>query len=155
MTAQTGRTVNKWVAFLVEDSGGTIRNIPVNSINGVGLAYDEMDVTAFTDSIKNALPGHPDCTISISGPFDNTALVGSHTVLSGINGGVTPLALDVQVGIKHAWEADEPQFGLTATATSGFICTNYSVDMSSMEYSATFKVIGSTAPAWGTAAETT
>lgn len=155
MAAQTGRTTQKWVAFLVDDSAGTLRNIAVDSINGVGLVYDEVELTAFTDAIKGALPAHPDVTITISGPFDSTASTGSHTVLSGINGGNTPLSLDVQVGIRHAWESGEPQFGITSSATSGFLCFDYQPDLNTGKYSAKFRMYpGSSAPAWGTAAET-
>ena len=155
MTAQTGRTTSKWTAFLVDDSAGTPRNIPVDSINGVGLTYDEVDLTAFTDAIKGALPAHPDVTITITGPFDTTADTGSHTVLSAICGGVTPLTLDVQVGMRHAWEAGEPQFGITSSAANGFLCFEYIPDVNSGKYSAKFRMFpGSIAPAWGTAAET-
>lgn len=160
MAAQTGRTVSKWINFIVDDSAGTLRNIPVDSINGVGLTYDEADVTAFQDAIKNVLPNHPSCQVTITGPFDNSTtassptLSGSHTVLSGIVGGNTPLSMDIQLGIRHAWESGEPQFGITSSATSGMLCTAYTVDLSSMKYSATFSVMGGTAPAWGTAAET-
>ncbi len=159
MAAQTGRTVSKFCNFIVDDSGGTLRNIPVDSINGVGLEYDEAEVTAFQDAIKNVLPGHPDLTIEISGPFDNSAvaasptLSGSHTVLKDIAGGNTPLSLDVQIGIRHAWEAGEPQFGISSSSTIGMLCTKYTVDLADMKYSATFRVMGGTAPAWGTAAE--
>lgn len=161
MTAQTGRTVSKWIDFIVDDSTGTIRSIPVDSVNGVGLSYSEADLTAFQDAIKGVLPETPDCEISISGPFDTSAaaaagtLSGSHTVLSAIVGGVTPLTLDIQVGIRQAWVTDEPQFGITSSATSGFLCTAYDVDLSSMKYTAKFKMFpGSSAPAWGTGAET-
>lgn len=160
MTAQTGRTVSKWTDFRCDDSGGTLRSIPVDSINGVGLTYEESDVTAFQDALKNVLPNQPTCQITITGPFDNSAaasagtLSGSHTILSGIVGGVTPLSLDIQIGIRHAWESGEPQFGITSSSTSGFLCTAYSVDIASMKYSATFSVMGGTAPAWGTSAET-
>ena len=154
MTAQTGRTVSKHVAFKIDDSVGTVREIAVNSINGVGLVYDEMDVTAFMDAIKNVLPNHPDLNITISGPFDNTASTGSHTVLSGVVGGNTPLTMDIQFGIRHAWEAEEPQFGITSSATSGMLVTSYVVNPDDMTYTATLRVMGGTAPAWGTAAET-
>ena len=160
MAAQTGRTTQKWTNFIVDDSGGTIRSIPVDSINGVGLTYDEVELTAFQDAIKGALPAHPDCVITITGPFDTSAaaasptLSGSHTVLSGINGGTTPLTLDVQVGIRHTWEAGEPQFGITSSAANGFLCTAYQVDVNAGKYSAKFRVYpGSVAPAWGTSAE--
>ena len=155
MAAQTGRTVSKWVAFLVDDSAGALRSIAVDSINGVGLTYDEVELTAFFDAVKGVLPNHPDVTIAITGPFDNTASTGSHIVLSGIAGGVTPLSLDIQIGMRHAWESGEPQFGLTSSATVGFLCTDYTVDPGTGKYAAKFRVYpGSTAPAWGTAAET-
>jgi hypothetical protein len=155
MTANTGRTTSKWTAFLVDDSAGTPRNIPVDSINGVGLTYDEVDLTAFVDAIKGALPAFPNCTITITGPFDTTATTGSHTVLSGIVGGQTPLTLDVQVGIRHAWESGEPQFGITSSTANGFLCTEYVADVNAGKYSAKFVMFpGSVAPAWGTAAET-
>jgi len=159
MAVQTGRTVSKFVDFVIDDSGGTLRSIPVTTINGVGLTSDEIDVGAIQESIKNVLPGHVDCVINIAGPFDTTGveaagtLSGSHTVLNGINGAATPLTLDVQIGMRQAWEAGEPQFGITSSATIGFLCMNYIVDLSSMTYTATFRVVGGTAPEWGVAAE--
>lgn len=160
MAAQNGRTVKRYTNFIVDDSAGTLRSIPVDSINGVGLDYDEVDLTAFQDAIKGVLLDTPDCTITISGPFDSSvaatspALSGSHTVLSAIVGLNVPLSLDVQIGIKHAWEAGEPQFGITSSATSGFLCKSYIVDPQNAKYSATFRMAaGSAAPAWGTAAE--
>ena len=161
MTALTGRTTSNWIDFIVQDSGATLRSIPVNTINGLGLNYEETDLTAFQDAIKGALLGQPDCSIDIAGPFDTTAaasagtLSGSHTILSAIVGVLTPLAIDVQVGIRAAWESGAPQFGITSTATSGFLCSNYSVDVGAGTYTAKFVMFpGSSAPAWGTAAET-
>ena len=133
----------------------------MDSINGVGLDYPERNLTAFQDAIQGALPETPNCVITISGPFDNSAaatagtLSGSHTILNGINGGNTPLTLDVQIGIRHAWESGEPQFGITSSAANGFLCRKYDVDIESMRYTAVFGMYpGSIAPAWGTAAET-
>src|SRR4051812_23443430 len=114
----TGRTHPRWIDFRVKDSGGTLRSIPVSSINGIGLNYEEMDVTAFQDAIKSSVLGQPEAPIEVSGPFDTSAvaaagtLSGSHTVLNAIDGATTPLTLDVQVGIGHAWTAGEPQFGI-------------------------------------------
>ena len=160
MAAQTGRTHFKHIDFIVDDSSGTLRSIPVNEINGVGLEYEELDLTAWQDAIMGALSGHPNCEIDIKGPWDTTAaqaagtLSGSHTILSGINGGSTPLSLDVQVGVRQAWESGEPQFGITSSATSGFLCRSYVPDLNTMTYSAKFSMFpGSSAPAWGTAAE--
>lgn len=160
MTAQTGRTVSKFVDFRIDDSGGTLRSIPINSINGVGLTYPEVELTAFQDAVKGVLLNTPECTITITGPFDTTAaqtagtLSGSHTILSAIVGALTPLTLDIQIGVGHAWESGEPQFGITSSAANGFLCSDYQVNPNDGTYSATFVMFpGSIAPAWGTAAE--
>jgi len=161
MAAQTGRTVGRWVDFILDDSGGTLRSIPVSSIGGLGLTYDEVELTAIQDAVKGILPGHPDMSIAIAGPFDNTAaaavgtLSGSHTILSAVNGGSTPLTMDIQVGIQHAWESGEPQFGITSTAANGVLVTDYQVDPVAGTYTAKIRMFpGSAIPAWGTAAET-
>jgi len=154
MTANTGRTTSKWVTFSVDNSAGTLTQIPVDSINGVGLTYEEVDVTAFQDAIRGALPGTPTCTIEITGPFDTTATTGSHTVLYNLAGGVTPLAMSIAIGIRHAWDT-EPVFGITGTTANGFLCRLYEVDVNNGKYRAVFGMYpGSAAPAWGTAAYT-
>jgi hypothetical protein len=161
MAPNTGRTTFKNVRFLLEDSGGVLRHIPINSLSAVGVTYDEVDVTAFQDAVKGMLPAMPDAPIEIGGPFDTTAaavspaLSGSHTVLAALNGLMSPLTLDVQMGIRQTWEAGEPQFGITATATSGYIVTNYIVNPAEGTYTARLVLFpGSALPAWGTAAET-
>lgn len=164
MGANTGRTTSKWITFVIGDSGNdTLRSIPTNSISIVGLAYAEQDLTAYQDAVSNRLPGQPDAPVDISGPLDTSAattvalgLSGSHTVLAPLVGATTPLTLDVRFGIRQAYTTGEPQFGITATSTAGYICTSYSVTPSDMTYSASFRLYpGSTAPAWGTAGETT
>lgn len=165
MAAQTGRTVFRWTRFVVDDSGGTLREVPITSLSAVGVVYDEVDVTAFQDAVKGALPGMPDAPIEISGPLDTTAAVaaaasgvapalsGSHTILSAINGVQTPLSLGIYIGIRHNWETGEPTFGISSSATSGYLCTSYTVDTANMTYKATFKLFpGSALPTWGTAA---
>lgn len=167
MTANTtGRTVSKWTLFVIDDVAGTLRSLPVTSINGVGLTYPTKDLTAWQDAIKGALPETPECEIEIEGPFDISAaqtvavgLSGSHTVLSAyVDGRLTtglPLTLDVRVGMRHAWESGEPQFGITGGATDGFVCVSYVPNINDGTYTAKFVLMpGSTAPAWGTTVET-
>ena len=155
MATQTGRTVSKHVTFKCDDSGGTLRTVTgVKSINGVGLNYDEIDVTAFADALKNFLPGHADFSMDVTGELDSTADTGFHIVFSGVVGVATPLSFDTQFGMRHAWESGEPQFGMTSSATSGVICTAYTVSPDATEATATLRVMGGTAPAWGTTAET-
>ena len=166
MAPNTGRTVSRWTSFYIHDSAGTLRQIPVATINAVGVTFDETDLTALQDAVKGMLPNMPDAPISISGPLDTVAAVaaaaglsGSHTVLAPLQaasaaGTAIPLSLDVRVGIRHTWESGEPQFGLTASATSGYILTAYNVDINASSYSAEFRLFpGSALPAWGTTAE--
>lgn len=167
MASNTGRTAGKWMKFQVEDSGGTLRDVPITSINGLGLNYPEVDVSAIQDAVKGFLTGQPDYSLEISGPLDSSAaqaasgsaaaaaLSGSHTVLSDLAGGVTPLGFGIYCGIQHVWETGEPVFGLSSTATAGILCMNYNVNIVDGTYTATFRLFpGSTAPAWGTAAIT-
>jgi len=151
MTANTGRTHAKHITVKLDNSGGTLTDISayVNSIGTVGLSYESQDVTAFSDGVKNIVIGQPTAALTIGGPFDTTI----HSHMAAIDGVGTPLSLDIQIGICHAWESGEPQFGITSSSTSGYVCTGYTVDMSANTWSATLDVFGPTAPAWGTSAE--
>ena len=160
----TGRTVTKWTRFGVDDSAGTPREIPVDSISPVGFQYDEADETAYQDQVKGYLAGHPDAAIDVTGPFSNLAasalaasgavpvLSGSHTVLNPISAPTftTPLGLWIGFGIRGWWTAGDPAFGVVApSATSGYVCTKYTVEGD--KYSARFVPYPGTVPAWGTA----
>ncbi len=152
MTAQTGRTHAKHITFKLDNSSGTLTDLSahVNTIGTVGLTYDSQDVTAFSDGVKNVVIGQPGAPLTIGGPFDTV----SHAHMIAINGAATPLSLDIQFGIRHAWEAGEPQFGITSSTSVGYLCHSYVVDISANTWSAQLDVFGATAPAWGTAAET-
>jgi hypothetical protein len=160
----TGRSVTKWTRFAVDDSAGTPREIPVDSISPVGFTYDETDLTAYQDQVKGYLANHPDAPIDITGPFDNStavslstsgvapALSGSHTVLTPISAPTftTPLGLWIGFGIRGWWTSGDPAFGVVApSATSGYVCTKYNVE--GEKYSARFVPYPGTVPAWGTA----
>jgi hypothetical protein len=164
MATQFGRTVSRWTRFILDDSAGTLREIPIDSLSVCGITFAEKDTTAFQDAVANALPDMPSAPIDVTGPFDTAAAVaiagsatqpalsGSHTVLAPINGLYTPLALGILIGIGHYWEAGEPVFGISGTAANGYVLVKYTVDLSAMKYSASFRVkSGSAAPAWGTA----
>jgi len=164
MAAQTGRTVSKWVRFITDDSAGTLREIPINSLSVVGIVYAEQDVTAFQDAVMGQLPNMPDAPIEVSGPWDNSAaaaisasgaapvLSGSHTVLNPINGLSVPLSLGVDFGVRHYWETGEPTFIMSSSATSGYLLTKYTVDASGMIYTARYVLYpGSALPVWSTA----
>lgn len=150
--ASTGRTHAKYIQVFVDDSGGTLTELTayVNNIGTVGPTYETQDVTAYSDGAKNIVIGQPSLPLTLSGPFDTVV----HAHMIAIVGAVTPLSLDIRVGIRSAWDAGEPQFGITSSATSGYLCTSYAADLNSNTWTATFDVFGATAPAWGVAAET-
>lgn len=163
MATNSGRTVSRWARFIVDDIGGVLREVPIDSLSACGITFAEQDLTAFQDAISVALPGMPSAPIDITGPWGNDAAVaiatsgnapalsGAHTVLQPINGLYTPLALGILIGVGHYWETGEPVFGITGTTTNGYIVTKFNVDFSTMKYAASFRVkAGSAAPSWGT-----
>ena len=159
----TGRTSPRFAKFQIEDSGGTLRDVPVSSLGSVGLVYDEIDVSAMQELVKNFLSGQASFSLAISGPFDNTAaaaasgsgasaaasLSGSYTVLEPLNGGLTPRAFGVYFGVQNNWSTGDPVFG----GDNSVIVTEFTMDPSAGTYSAKLAHIsGGTAPAWGTTA---
>ncbi len=157
----TGRTVGKSFKFQIEDSNAALRDIPVMTIGDVGINYDEVDVTALQDALKNALDGQGNFSLDFGGPFDNTAvatasgtgaaaaLSGSHTVLSALNGAQTPRSFGVYIGIQGYWATGDPVFG----AIDSVIVSKYTVNPANGTYSAHIVTAGNRTndPAWGTA----
>ena len=153
MAAQTGRTHDKWITVKLDNAAGTLTDISayVSDVGTVGLVFDTTPVTAFSDGVKNVAIGQPGAPLQFSGPVDTVII----TQLTGYtNGGLTAgggLSLDIQRGIRHAWEAGEPQFGITGSATVGYQQAGFTV--TGGVWTATFEPLGPTAPAWGTSAE--
>jgi len=161
MASLTGRTTFKWTTLYIGDTGNVLRAVPIDSLSAVGVKYDEQEVTAWQDAVKGRLPTMPDCVIEFGGPWDTSSaatvptLSGSQTVLYPLVGLSVPRTIDIRIGIRAAPEADSPQFGLSRSATSGFIVTNFDVDMKTGSYKArAVPFPGSDLPAFGTAAET-
>lgn len=101
----TGRTVARWTRVYVDgyDMSGMARSIgPLESV------YEEIDMTTLGDSVKNYLPGHPSLNIGVfNAVFDNTADVGTHTVLQ-TTGNRTVLVVK---GIRAEPAIGDPCFG--------------------------------------------
>jgi hypothetical protein len=160
----TGRTVSKFFKFQIEDSGGVMRDIPVLTIGGVGVSYDEVDVSALQDAFKKFFSGQGTVSLTLTGPLDNTAaqaasgtgaapaLSGSHTVLQPLNGALTPRSFGAYFGIQAYWSTGDPVFG----GIDSIIVTDYQVTDNGQSYSAKIAVAGNAVnlPAWGTAAIT-
>jgi hypothetical protein len=108
------------------------------------------------------LAGQGNFSLSITGPFDNSAAVaastsgnvaalsGSHTVLEPLNGGLTPRAFGIYFGIQGYWTSGtDPVFG----ADNSVIVTDYQVDPAAGTYTCKLAYPGGgTAPDWGVTA---
>jgi hypothetical protein len=151
MTALTGRTHAKHIKVYIDSIAPTLTDVTayVNTVGTIGLTYDAQDVTAFSDGTKNIVIGQPGAPLTIGGPFDSVG----HAIFIAINGSAVPLSLDIQIGMRAAWESGAPQFGITSSASSGYLMTGYTVDMGANTWSAQLDVFGATAPAWGSTAE--
>ena len=149
MAANTGRIHDKNTEVWLDDSAGTLTNLSayLNNVGAVGLDKEVTDVTAFSDTVHNFLNGYPTAPIQLAGPLD-TVLIDHLKALSD----VTPLSLGIYYGVRHAWESGEPTFGLTSSATSGYLFGGFMVSGGIL--TAKFNVFGPTAPVWGTAAIT-
>lgn len=160
----TGRTSLRYFKFQIEDSGGAMRDIPIKTIGGVGITYDEIDVSAIQEAVKGMFAGQGNFAVTITGPFDNTAaatasasgeaasahLSGSHTVLQPLNGAMTARSFGAYFGIQADWTTGDPVFG----AVDCVHVTDYTVDPIAGTYSAKIVKAGNAvnSPAWGTAA---
>lgn len=150
MTANTGRTIESvYTQFWVDNSAGTLTNLSAycNGVGAVGLDNKTVDVTAYSDAVYNFLADKPTAPLTISFLLDTVVI--THLAALDRN---TPLSLGVYYGIRHAWEAGEPTFTLSSSATSGYITLGFKVNNGIV--TAQFDVFGPTAPAWGTAAAT-
>jgi len=149
MTAQTGRTHPKYIGFFLDNSGGTLTDLTahLDTAGTFGLTYEELDVTGASNAVQNVVVGRPSAPLTISFVYDTVVM--AHLMALDH---VTPLTLDVRVGIRHAWESGEPCFGITSSATEGYVFEDFTTD--GVKITAKFNVFGPTAPGFSTTAHT-
>lgn len=143
----------------IEDESGELRDIPVMTFAGVGLTYNEIDITHLRDTVKQFLTGKASFGITIAGPWGNEpvqdpsgggerpALSGSHTVLSPLVGNKVPRAFGVFIGAGADWDVGMPVFG----GDNVVIIADYTVNPTANTY--TCKLVNGMSglpPAWGT-----
>jgi hypothetical protein len=76
----TGKTNSRFARLLVD---GTDLSGDVRSVGSVGIEYDNIDVTGWSNGVVNFTLGNASTGISaFDAVFSNTALTGSHTELS-------------------------------------------------------------------------
>lgn len=149
MTANVGRTNANQIMFYLDNSSGTLTDLTpyTKNVGTFGLKFESQDVTAYSDGVKNVTIGRPEAPLQVTFQWDT--VVYAHLIALNRN---TPLSLDIRVGIRHAWESGEPTFGITSSATSGYVLQ----DMlpTDTEIVCTFDVFGPTAPNFATTAHT-
>lgn len=86
--ATSGKIHGKSANLQVTDAGGTLRDISgdVSDVDGLPGASEVADATGLGATAKAYLGGLNDVKFTVKGQFNDTALTGSHTVLSGIRG---------------------------------------------------------------------
>lgn len=146
MAPNTGKSHSKFIRVWVDDDGvPTLRDISasVTSVT-IPINFDSQDVTGYSDGVRNVTIGQPSMVVTMDGVFSNTALTGSHIVLSDIVGKTADntYTVKIQIGIRKVPEATDPEF------LGEFYCTEYTVN-GDLTWNATFQPGSSTAPLWG------
>ena len=148
MAAFTGKSNAKWIRVWVEASDAGLEDISSDVTNvTIPIVFDNADVTGFSDGVRNVQIGHPSMDLTMDGVFNNTVDTGAHVVLSSIvgdTGANSPYTVKIQIGIRKAPEATDPEF----LGTDAYYCTAYTVN-GDLTWNATFSPGTGTAPAWG------
>jgi len=148
MASQTGKTNARHIRVYLDDVGASARDISasVSNISGVGLVFDEQNVTCYSDGVVNFVLGHPSSEIEITGPYSDTADIGAHIVFSNRVGYITTTAtLTVQIGILAAPLSTDPEF------EGEYFVSSYLISGDGT-YTARLVPASATVPAWGAVA---
>ena len=111
----TGKTNARYIKVSIDDIGDSARDISasVSDVSGVGLDFATQDVTAYSDGVINFTLGHPSAEIDISGPLNNTATTGGHTIFAAMIDAPysqDSYTLTVQIGIRATPTTGDPEF---------------------------------------------
>jgi len=146
----TGKTNARYIKVSIDDIGDSARDISasVSDVSGVGLDFATQDVTAYSDGVINFTLGHPSAEIDISGPLNNTATTGGHTIFAAMIDAPysqDSYTLTVQIGIRATPTTGDPEF------EGEYLLSSYTVN-GDATYTAHLVPATATAPAWGTVA---
>jgi hypothetical protein len=141
----TGKTHSRFVTITYNSQNITDS---VDTINGIGITYEETDVSSLASSLMEFIQGRGDLNLSVSGKFDNTATTGGHTVVQALNGNTTGATLTIAIGIGAAPTTGDPEFESTKIGTF-----NYLVQANpgqAVAWSASLRPLDGAVAAWGT-----
>lgn len=142
--------LSKYITLSYDDSGATPRDLTADmlpdTLTGVGLDYEEVDMTGQSDDLKSAMGGQGDGTISAQFHMNDTATTGAFTVLSGMMNSSGTLTIAFGTGAVPTtgdpeWEGEYTLFSAPVALTGGRAVIT-----------ATWKPSPGASPAWGTVA---
>lgn len=140
--------LSKYITLSYDDSGSTARDLTADmlpdTLTGVGLDYEEVDMTGQSDDLKSAMGGQGDGTISAQFHMNDTATTGAFTVLSGMMNSSGTLTIAFGTGAVPTtgdpeWEGEYTLFSAPVSLTGGRAVIT-----------ATWKPSPGASPAWGT-----
>ena len=145
MTVNTGRTNAKYIQFWLDNSAGQLTDLSAycKSVGTYGLTFPTQSVTAYSDFVENVTNGRPTAQLTITFVKD-TAVFAHLAALSR----TTPLSLDIREGIRQSQVTGEPCFGISSSATSGYLLGSFTAN--DTDYICTFDVFGPVAPDFAT-----
>ena len=133
--------------ILIDDSVAAAQDLSddllPNTLSGIGLTPEEVDMTGQSASIKQARTGVSDSSITAQFFMNDTATTGAYTVLNGIQG--VEGTLEVRFGTDGAPANDDPKwFG-------EYVLFENSVSISggAAVLNCLFKPAPGSTPAWG------
>ena len=140
-----GRHVRLWIDNSVGVRTDLSDDLVPDTLSGIGLTPEEVDMTGQSASIKQARAGVSDSSITGQMFMNDTVTTGAFTVMEGIQG--SEGTLTVEFGTDGApvtgdpdWEGEYVLFDLTIGITGGAAVMNF-----------LFKPAPGSTPAWGTA----
>ena len=111
--------------------------------------YEEVDVTGFTETVVNTIPGMLTAPVELSGTFNSASPAGFFTVVNGIKGVYAGHTLTVQVGQNALPVSTDPEF------EGEFVCIRMGVSgnpRGKLVLTASLRPFAGAAPVWGTVA---
>ena len=92
----------------------------IDSLSGVGISFNTVEVTALCNTIMERLAGMGDVSIGASGPFNDTAVTGSHIVVQPLAGNNAGAELVISFGSGAAPTGGDAKFTVTAMGVDNY-----------------------------------
>lgn len=141
----TGKTHSRFVTFTY--NGQDITD-SIDSVNGIGISYEETDVSSLVSAINEFIQGRGDLNIQASGKFDNSSPAGAHTVVEPLNGDTSGATLTIAIGIGAVPTTGDPEFEVTAAGVFNYLVQFPSG--SAVTWSCNIRPLDGATAAWGT-----